>query len=65
EAYKKQDPILLLQTRMQEENLLKDDVFQRMDKEVKGIVADAMKFAEESDEPPISSIYEDVLAEGE
>jgi pyruvate dehydrogenase E1 component alpha subunit len=65
EAYKKQDPILLLQTRMQEENLLEDKTFQTMDKEVKSIVAEAVKFAEESDEPPVSSIYEDVLSEGE
>jgi pyruvate dehydrogenase E1 component alpha subunit len=63
EAYKKQDPILLLETRMKEENLLDQNTYDAMDKEAKQIVADSVKFAEESEEPAVSTIYEDVLAE--
>ena len=62
-AYKKQDPILLLEARMKEENLLDQNTYDAMDKEAKQIAADAVKFAEESGEPVVSTIYEDVLAE--
>ncbi len=62
EAYKQQDPILLLKADMLDAGLLKEDDYQALDQEAKQIAQDAAEFAEESPEPPISSIYEDVLA---
>ena len=56
------DPIVLLRTRMNEANLMSDDEFKAIDDEVKRLVDDAVRFAEESSFPSLETIYEDVLA---
>jgi pyruvate dehydrogenase E1 component alpha subunit len=64
ESYQEQDPIRLLRTRMTEEDMIDDDAFGKLDEEVKAIVQEAVDFAEESEEPPIESMYEDIYVEG-
>ncbi len=61
EAYKKLDPIVILKNDMIDNNLLTEDEFKEIDKDCKAKSAESVKFAENSNEPPLSSLYEDVL----
>jgi pyruvate dehydrogenase E1 component alpha subunit len=62
ESYKKQDPLLILRSRMEESGRLTAEQFATIDAEVKTICDEAVRFAEESPEPDPSSLYEDILA---
>jgi len=62
ESYKKQDPLLIMKSRMEESGSLGDGQYEAMDAECKALCDDAVKFAEESPEPGPSALYEDVLA---
>jgi pyruvate dehydrogenase E1 component alpha subunit len=61
EKFQKQDPIQSLKDRMIEAKMLTDEDYKAMDKRLKGIVMEAVKFAEESPEPPLSAMYDDIL----
>jgi pyruvate dehydrogenase E1 component alpha subunit len=63
ESYRQQDPILILKNKMLSTGSITDDQYSQLDQHCKDIVADAVKFAEDSPEPPIETLYEDVLAE--
>jgi pyruvate dehydrogenase E1 component alpha subunit len=63
EEYLKRDPIALLRARMQEAGEISDDDVAKMDEEVKAIVQDAWDFADNSPEPPLESLYADVLVD--
>lgn len=56
------DPILLLKKRMFDSGTLDDNEFKKMDTDVKAICEEAVQFAEQSPEPELSALYEDVLA---
>lgn len=60
EAYRLQDPILLLKTRMLEEHLFTEELYLELDSKIKRICDESVKFAEKSNDPPLDSIYEDV-----
>ena len=60
EEYKQQDPILLLKADMLNAGMLDESAFAKIDSEVKEIVQEAVDFAEQSEQPPIDSIYEDI-----
>jgi len=62
ESYKKQDPLLIMKSRMEESGTLSEGQYEAMDAECKALCDDAVKFAEESPEPEPSALYEDVLA---
>jgi pyruvate dehydrogenase E1 component alpha subunit len=62
EAYKKQDPILILKSRMEESGHLTEEAYAALDAECKSVCDEAVKFAEESPEPEPSALYEDILA---
>jgi pyruvate dehydrogenase E1 component alpha subunit len=62
EAYKKQDPILILKSRMEESGHFTEKAYAALDAECKAVCDDAVKFAEESPEPELSALYEDILA---
>jgi pyruvate dehydrogenase E1 component alpha subunit len=62
EAYKKQDPLLVLKSRMEESGRLTEEAYAALDAECKAICDDAVKFAEESPDPPLSALHEDILA---
>ena len=62
EMYKKQDPILILKTRMEEEKTLTDEQYAAMETEIKKVVDESVRFAEESPEPEPRALYEDLWA---
>jgi len=62
DAYKNQDPIVILKTRMMEAGLLSEEEYNLMDKKCKDIVNEAVRFAEESQEPSLEAMYEDIYA---
>ncbi len=59
----KRDPITLLRSRMQEAGQISDEDVARMDEEIKALVQDSWDFADQSPEPPLESLYEDVLVD--
>jgi pyruvate dehydrogenase E1 component alpha subunit len=59
----KRDPIALLRAHMHENNQLTDEQLQKMDEELKAVVQDAWDFADNSPEPPLEALYEDVLVD--
>lgn len=63
DEYLKRDPINLLKTRMMEAGDIIDADFAAMEAEVKTAVQDAWDFADASPEPPLESLYEDVLVD--
>ncbi len=63
ENYKQQDPIVQLKTDMIGAKFLTEDEFKKMDDEIKKRVAKSVEFAEESPEPPLHTMYEDIYAE--
>jgi pyruvate dehydrogenase E1 component alpha subunit len=63
EAYQQQDPILLLRVQMAENGMIDDKAFEKIDEEVKAKVQESVEFAEESDEPAIETMYEDVYVD--
>lgn len=63
EAYQQQDPILLLRVQMAENGMIDDKAFDKIDEEVKATVQESVDFAEESDEPAIETMYEDVYVD--
>lgn len=63
EEYKKQDPILILQDRMEKGGQLTEKEFHDLEARVKAQVDEAADFAETSEEPAIHTLYEDVLAD--
>jgi pyruvate dehydrogenase E1 component subunit alpha len=63
EENEKRDPIALFRKRMQEAGELGDADYDALDAELKGVVQDAWDFADASPEPPLESLYEDVLVE--
>src|SRR5215471_16888464 len=63
EEHMKRDPIVLLRTYMMEHGELTEDDLHKLDEEVKAVVQDAWDFAEQSPEPPIEALFEDVLVD--
>ncbi|AFG37860.1 pyruvate dehydrogenase (acetyl-transferring) E1 component subunit alpha [Spirochaeta africana] len=63
ESYKQQDPILLLKADMIDGGYISDEEFKKLDSDIKVRVQESVDFAEESAEPALHTIYEDVLAE--
>jgi pyruvate dehydrogenase E1 component alpha subunit len=62
EEYKNQDPILILKAEMLNSGLLTDEEFSVLDKRCKDISNEAVKFAEENEEPPLEAMYNDIYA---
>jgi len=63
DEYLKRDPINLFRARMLENGDLTDAEFAAMEQEIKAAVQDSWDFADASPEPPLESLYEDVLVE--
>jgi pyruvate dehydrogenase E1 component alpha subunit len=63
EKYLKRDPVVLLRTTMEEDGDLSADEWNAMDEEIKAIVQDSIDFAENSPEPPLEALLEDVLVD--
>jgi pyruvate dehydrogenase E1 component alpha subunit len=63
DEYMKRDPIMLLRMHMQEQGELSEDDLHKLDEEIKASVQDAWDFADQSPEPPLEALYEDVLVD--
>ena len=63
EEYKQQDPISILLKQMQEEKLITEKEYKKMDNDIKAICDESVDYAEKSPEPELSALYEDVFAE--
>jgi pyruvate dehydrogenase E1 component alpha subunit len=61
EAYKKQDPILMFKAELLKNKLITEGEYGEFDATAKARVQEAVNFAEESDQPEIESMYEDIL----
>lgn len=64
EEQKKRDPIILYKQRLISEGIINEADYNNMDKEIKGVVEEAVKFADKSPEPPLNELYTDVYVEG-
>src|SRR3954470_382820 len=63
DEYMKRDPIALLRAHMHENNELTAEDLQKLDEEIKAICQDAWDFADNSPEPPLEALFEDVLVD--
>ncbi|MFN2398401.1 MAG: pyruvate dehydrogenase (acetyl-transferring) E1 component subunit alpha [Gemmatimonadaceae bacterium] len=63
EEHMKRDPIAVLRDVMEEHGEWSDDDMAALDEEIKQIVEDSWVFADESPEPSLESLYEDVVVE--
>ena len=61
DQYRQQDPILVLKQAMLEKDLLTDEVYAEMDAECRRISDESAEFAENSPEPALETMYEDIL----
>jgi len=61
EAYKNQDPIHILKSRLLENSIINEDDFVKMDEDAKKMAKKSADFAEQSPFPELNSLYEDVL----
>ena len=63
EEYEKRDPIALLRQRMNAAGEITDAAFDALDTQIKAVVQDAWDFADNSPEPPLEALYENVLVD--
>jgi pyruvate dehydrogenase E1 component subunit alpha len=63
EEYEKRDPIVLFRRALHEAGELTDAEYEQLDTELKAVVQDAWDFADQSPEPPLEALYEDVIVE--
>jgi pyruvate dehydrogenase E1 component alpha subunit len=63
EEYMKRDPIVVLRTQMQDAGEITDEEVAKLDEEIKAICQDAWDFADNSPEPPLEALFEDVLVD--
>jgi pyruvate dehydrogenase E1 component alpha subunit len=59
----KRDPIVLLRHQMQEAGEIDDAAVQKLDDEIKAQVQDAWDFADQSPEPPLEALWQDVFVD--
>ena len=62
EEQKQHDPILLFQKKLLKDKVLDEEKIKAIEQEVKKLVMDSVKFAEESPEPSLETLFEDVYA---
>ena len=63
EEWQKRDPIVLLRQHMLDQGEITDTDVQKLDDEIKAQIQDAWDFADQSAEPPLEALYEDVLVD--
>ncbi|HYQ85393.1 MAG TPA: thiamine pyrophosphate-dependent enzyme, partial [Rubrobacter sp.] len=59
---RQRDPIGLLEKKLLEQDVVDEEQLDEIKAEAKETVKEAVKFADESDEPPIEELYTDVYA---
>jgi pyruvate dehydrogenase E1 component alpha subunit len=63
DEYMKRDPITVLRAQMEQRGEWSDEKMAAIDSEVRAIVEDAWNFADESPEPPLEALTEDVYVD--
>ncbi len=63
ELWRKRDPIPRLAKTLVDEGVSTEERLAEMDRDIEAICEEAVRFAEESPDPPLSALYEDVYAE--
>jgi pyruvate dehydrogenase E1 component alpha subunit len=63
EAARLRDPITLYEKRLRDAKLIDEEWIEQTETEVKQIVDEAVKFADESPHPPREDMYTDILSE--
>jgi pyruvate dehydrogenase E1 component alpha subunit len=63
EEWQKRDPIVLLRMHMQEQGQLNEAQLTELDEQIKKEVQEAWDFADNSPEPPLEALYEDILVD--
>ena len=63
ERARQRDPITLYERRLREHGLIDDKTVEQYEQEVRKIVEEAVKFADQSPHPEIQAMYEDIYAE--
>jgi pyruvate dehydrogenase E1 component alpha subunit len=63
EEHMKRDPIMVLRSQMEQNGEWSDADMAKLDDEIRAIVEDAWNFADNSPEPPLESLYEDVYVD--
>jgi len=63
EEHMRRDPIVLLRSSMQEAGEIDDAYVAKLDEDLKKEVQDAWDFADQSPEPPLEALYQDVLVD--
>ena len=58
--FRRQDPILILQDKLQEQQIMTEEEFKQLDDQCRRQVVEAIEFAEQSSEPPRETLYEDL-----
>ena len=62
EEWKQRDPIVTFRQKLETEGLLSAKEVEQIERETDEIVAEAVRFAEASPDPPLSDLYEDIYA---
>jgi pyruvate dehydrogenase E1 component alpha subunit len=62
EKYQERDPIKLFSATLREEKIVDDKILEQLDKECREEVEHAVKFADESPEPPAEELFTDIYA---
>lgn len=60
EEWKQRDPIVIFRQRLEQEGLLSPQEMEQVERETDELVAEAVRFAEESPDPPLTDLYEDI-----
>jgi pyruvate dehydrogenase E1 component alpha subunit len=63
ERARARDPIVIYENRLRERGLIDDATIEQMEREVRAVVDDAVKFAASSPHPELEEMYKDILAE--
>jgi pyruvate dehydrogenase E1 component alpha subunit len=61
--WRERDPIVLYHNRLKDKGLIDDATVNDFEQEIRGIVDDAVKFADSSPHPETAEMYKDILAE--
>ncbi len=62
EEWKQRDPIVIFRQRLEKESLLSPQELEQIERETDELVVEAVRFAEESPDPPLTDLYEDIYS---
>ncbi|MCZ6480016.1 MAG: pyruvate dehydrogenase (acetyl-transferring) E1 component subunit alpha [candidate division NC10 bacterium] len=63
EEWKQRDPIVIFRQRLEKEGLLSPQEMEQIERETDELVVEAVRFAEESPDPPLTDLYKDIYAD--